>query len=186
MRRFAPWRVRVGSLVLVLLLAYTALVGLRLLYPVAYTAQLIAFAEERALDPALVAAVVRCESRFEARAVSPRGAVGLMQIMPDTGAWIAQQLGIPDFDTGRLAEPALNLRLGTWYLRHLLDRFGNADDALTAYNAGPGNAERWADGSGDPFPETRAYVARVSRSIPVYRLYFAAPWLLRITPSLLP
>lgn len=185
MRRFAPWRVCVGSLLLVLLLAYAGLVGLRLLYPVAYTARLIAFAEEHALDPALVAAVVRCESRFKARAVSPRGAAGLMQIMPETGMWIAQQLEIPDFEAGRLTEPALNLRLGTWYLRHLLDRFGNEHDALTAYNAGPGNAELWADGSGSVFPETRAYVERVSRCIPVYRLYFAAPWLLRITPSLL-
>jgi soluble lytic murein transglycosylase-like protein len=153
MRRFAPWRVRVGSILLVPLLAYAGLVGLRLLYPVAHTAQLIAFAEEHALDPAFVAAVVRCESRFKARAVSPRGAVGLMQIMPDTGAWIALQLEIPDFEADRLTEP--------------------------------GNAERWADGSGSVFPETRAYVERVSRCIPVYRLYFAAPWLLRITPSLL-
>jgi soluble lytic murein transglycosylase len=185
MGRFAPWRVRVGSVLVVFLVAYTALLGLRLLYPIAYTAQLIAFAEEHALDPALVAAVVRCESRFKARAVSPRGATGLMQVMPDTGAWIAQQLEIPDFEPDRLTEPALNLRLGTWYLRHLLDRFGNEDDALAAYNAGPSNAEHWADGSGSVFPETRAYVERVSRSVPVYRLYFAAPWLLRITPSLL-
>jgi soluble lytic murein transglycosylase len=185
MRRFAPWRVRVGSILLVPLVAYAGLVGLRLLYPVAHTAQLIAFAEEHALDPAFVAAVVRCESRFKARAVSPRGAVGLMQIMPDTGAWIALQLEIPDFEADQLTEPALNLRLGTWYLRHLLDRFGNEDNALTAYNAGPGNAERWADGSGSVFPETRAYVERVLRCVPVYHLYFAAPWLLRITPSLL-
>lgn len=185
MRRFAPWRVRISSILVVFLVAYAGLVGLRLLYPVAHTAQLIAFAEEHALDPAFVAAVVRCESHFKARVVSPRGAVGLMQIMPDTGAWIALQLEIPDFEADRLTEPALNLRLGTWYLRHLLDRFGNEDDALTAYNAGPGNAEHWADGSGSVFPETRAYVERVSRCIPVYQLYFAAPWLLRITPSLL-
>ena len=185
MRRFAPWRVPVGSLLLALLLVYAGLVGLRLLYPIAYTAQLIAFSEEHALDPAFVAAVVRCESRFEARAVSPKGAVGLMQIMPDTGAWIALQLEISDFEADRLTEPDLNLRLGAWYLRHLLDRFGNEDDALMAYNAGPSNAERWADDSGSVFPETQAYVERVSRCIPVYRLYFAAPWLLRITPSLL-
>jgi len=185
MRRFAPWRVLVGSILLVFLVAYVGLVGLRLLYPVAHTAQLVDLAEEHALDPALVAAVVRCESRFRTQAVSPRGAIGLMQIMPETGAWIALQLEIPDFEVDRLYEPALNLRLGTWYLRHLFDRFGNEDDALTAYNAGPSNVERWADGSGSVFPETRAYVERVSHCVPVYRLYFAAPWLLRITPSLL-
>lgn len=185
MRRFAPRQVRVVSTVLVFLVAYVGLVGLRVLYPIAYTSELVDLASEHGLDPALIAAVVRCESRFRTQAVSSRGAVGLMQLMPETGAWIAQQLGLPDFEADRLTEPALNLRLGIWYLRHLLDRFGNEDDALAAYNAGPSNAERWADGSGSVFPETRAYVERVSRSVPVYRFYFAAPWLLRITPSLL-
>lgn len=185
MRRFASWHVRVGSVVLVLLLAYSGLVGLRVLYPAAYTAQLIALSEAHGLDPALVAAVVRCESRFKARTVSPRGAIGLMQIMPETAIWIAEQLEIPGFEVDRLTEPDLNLRLGTWYLRHLLDRFADRDDALTAYNAGPSNAEDWIAGTGTVFPETRAYVERVSRSLPVYRLYFAVPWLLRITPSLL-
>ncbi len=185
MRRFASWRPLVGPLVLVLLVAYAGLVGLRVLYPVAYTAQLVALSEERGLDPSLVAAVVRCESRFDARAISPRGAIGLMQIMPETGIWIAEQLGIPDFEAGRLTDPSLNLQFGTWYLRLLLDRFSERDDALVAYNAGPGTAERWLAGVEAPYPETRAYVECVSRSIPVYRFYFAAPWLLRITPSLL-
>ena len=185
MRRFASWRVGVGSILVALLVAYAGFVGLRVLYPIAYTSQLVDLAGEHALDPALVAAVVRCESRFQAQAVSPRGAIGLMQIMPETGRWIAQQLEIHDFEVDRLYEPDLNLRLGTWYLRYLLDRFGAQNEALMAYNAGPQNAERWADGSGTVFPETRAYVERVSRCVSVYRFYFAAPWLLRIIPSLL-
>lgn len=185
MRRFAPRGAHIGVVLSLVLLAYAGLVGLRVLYPVAYIPQLVALAEEQALDPGLVAAVIRCESRFRVHAVSPSGAIGLMQLMPETGAWIAQQLGISDFEVERLYEPDLNLRCGTWYLRYLLDRFGNEKDALAAYNAGPSNAERWVTGSGTVFPETRAYVERVSRSVAVYRLYFRAPWLLRITPSLL-
>jgi len=185
MRRFAPWNLRIRLSLLVLLLAYVGLIGVRVLYPIAYTPQLIALAEEHGLDPALVAAVVRCESRFAADAVSRCGAIGLMQIMPDTGAWIAQQLAIPDFETDQLFEPAHNLRFGIWYLSHLVERFGNQRDALAAYNAGPGNVERWQSGSEVVFEETRLYIERVSRSIPIYRIYLRIPWLHRITPSLL-
>jgi len=184
MRRFAPWRFAV-ALVSVWLLAYAGLIGLRILYPMAYAEEIAEVAEISGLDPALVAAVVRCESRFRPSVVSPRGAVGLMQIMPETGAWIAEQIALPGFDADRLDEPELNLRLGTWYLRSLLDRFGDRDDALAAYNAGPAHAERWVSGEGTVFPETRAFVARIRGCLPVYRFYFANPWVLRITPSLL-
>jgi len=185
MRRFAPWRGRAGLVFLALLVTYAGLVGLRALYPIAHTAALVDFAVQSGLDPALVASVVRCESRFKASAVSSRGAIGLMQIAPETGTWIAQQLKIPDFEADGLYDPVLNLRFGSWYLRYLLDRFGDRNDALMAYNAGPSRVDEWLAGAGDVFPETRAYVERVARSLPVYRLYFAAPWLYRITPSLL-
>jgi len=188
MRRFASRRILVGSLLLVTLVAYAGLVGLRVLYPTAYMEEIAAAAATHGLDRAFVAAVVRCESRFRATAVSPRGAVGLMQIMPETGAWIAEQLGIVDFAVDRLVDPEVNLRFGTWYLASLLERFGSRDDALAAYNAGPSHAERWAANSGTVFPETRTYVERVIRAVPIYRFYFAPSWewLLRITPSLLP
>jgi len=185
MRRFAPWRGHAGLFALALLVAYAGLVGLRALYPIVHTESLVGFAVQNGLDPALVASVVRCESRFKASAVSPRGAIGLMQIVPETGAWIAQQLEIHDFEVDSLYDPALSLRFGSWYLRYLLDRFGVRDDALMAYNAGPSRVDEWLAGAGDVFPETRAFVERVARSLPVYRLYFAAPWLYRITPSLL-
>ncbi len=186
MRRFASRPVLVGLLAAgLLLVAYAVLVGVRVLYPIAYGGQIASLAEEYDLDPALVAAVVRCESRFRSAVVSPRGAVGLMQIMPETGEWIADQLALADFEVTQLTEPEINLRLGTWYLRVLLDRFGTVDDALAAYNAGPSHAERWADGPEIDFPETRAFVERVGANLPIYRFYFAAPWLLRITPTLL-
>ena len=185
MRRFAPWGGRVGVLLFLPLVGYAGLIGLRALYPIAYTQQLIALAEEHALEPEIVAAVVRCESRFRADALSPKGAIGLMQIMPETGAWIAQQLGISDFGVERLYEPDLNLRCGVAYLRYLLDRFGDWNDALAAYNAGPSNVERWQGDPSSVFPETRTYVQRVLGSVPVYRFFLSAPWLLSITPSLL-
>ncbi len=185
MRRIAPSYLWTGSLFLIALLCYVGLIGIRVLYPIAHMEQLVAFADDYSLDPALVAAIVRCESRFRADAVSHRGAIGLMQIMPDTGAWIAQQLGALGFEIDLLYDANLNLQFGTWYLRHLLNRFGDRADALAAYNAGPRNVEQWQSGSGTIFPETAAYVVRVVRSTWIYRLYFRAPWLYRITPSLL-
>lgn len=103
------------------------------------------------LDPDLVSSVIKAESGFNVRAVSPKGAQGLMQLMPDT----ASKLGVPDtFD------PQANVEGGTRYLRELLERY-NFDlvKALAAYNAGPLRVEQY--GGVPPYHETRAYVRRV-------------------------
>jgi len=185
MRSFAPWRRAAIALALLLLVIYAGLVALRILFPLGYVEPLVAWSAQHGLEPALVAAVVRCESRFRAQIVSPRGAVGLMQIMPETAEWIAEKLGWSAFDPDLLNEPDANLRLGTWYLAYLRNRFGSIEQALHAYNAGPSHAEHWIEAPDDVFPETLRFVARVSRILPLYRFYFSAPWLLRITPSLL-
>lgn len=94
------------------------------------------------IDPLLVVAVIRTESSFNNYAVSQVGAMGLMQVMPDTGTWLAERRG---FDLGRpsnLFDSELNVELGTAYLASLIERFGAVDKALVAYNAGPGNAQK--------------------------------------------
>ncbi|HBG46573.1 MAG TPA: hypothetical protein DDW94_06225 [Deltaproteobacteria bacterium] len=124
-------------------------------------------------DPFLVAAVAREESHFNPAAVSPVGAMGLMQIMPSTGSGIARELGV-HFDRERLLEADTSIRFGSWYLDRLLERF-NGDLALTVagYNAGPNAAARWARTlpaeldefvESIPYGETRAYTKRVLRS----------------------
>ncbi len=110
-------------------------------------------AAEQGLDPALLHAVVQVESGYNARALSPRGAVGLMQLMPTT----ARQLGVRDS-----RDPAANLRGGARHLRRLIDSLGDLALALAAYNAGEA-AVRRHDMRIPPFVETRAYVPAVLR-----------------------
>lgn len=142
-------------------------------YRLDYEAEIIKWADEYMLSRYLVAAVIHTESRGNPSAVSPAGAVGLMQIMPATGEWIAGKLGA-EFSEDTLPDPAENIRMGCWYLDYLLKRYGgNETSALAAYNAGPGNVDGWLEkseyASGGqldyiPFDETREYVRRVARA----------------------
>lgn len=132
-------------------------------------------AEDKDLDPALIAAVIYAESRFR-DATSPAGARGLMQITPATAQEIAQRSGGTEFEQGDLADPQINISYGSWYLDWLLDRYGgNRRLAVAAYNAGTGNVDRWiVEDPGMtieeiPFPETRAYVQKVLEARKEYR-----------------
>jgi len=171
-------------IVVALLVLYCALIGLRSLYPIRFMESVLELAEGQSFDPALVASVIRVESRFRAGAISPRGAIGLMQIMPETGAWIAEKLAWSGFEPEQLLDPYVNLQFGTWYLRYLHDRFGDIETTLMAYNAGPTNAERWIVEPHEVFPETDVYVKRILDAVSVYRFYFLHPWIPRITPSI--
>lgn len=183
-------RRRIVSRILISLLSTAAilwigLVGCRTLYPLDYRHEILSYSAVHDLDPALVAAVIRNESRFQPETVSSAGAVGLMQIMPDTAGWVATQQGLQTPSHLRLDDPETNIGLGTWYLRYVLDRFDDLDVALIAYNAGPTHAEQCNGQLDLAFPETQAYVHRIHASLPVYRAYFAAPWLDGLVPSTL-
>lgn len=103
---------------------------------------IVSEAEANDLDPNLVLAVIVVESRFDPFAISPVGAMGLMQILPSTGVELAARLGIPWRGAQTLFDPFANVRMGVAYLRELSDRFGNLTVALAAYNWGPGHIGR--------------------------------------------
>jgi soluble lytic murein transglycosylase len=139
-------------------------------------------------DPALVYAIMREESTFRPKVESPVGARGLMQIIPPTGDRIAAALGEQKFDPTRLFVAQTSVRFGTYYLKHLLERFADRQPfAIAAYNAGPEAVGRWLSRDGDgeidifvdsvPYGETRRYLRRVMRSFHMYRLLYeqAAP-----------
>jgi soluble lytic murein transglycosylase len=122
------------------------------------------------LNPALLAAVIDEESKFRADAKSSAGAVGLMQLLPDTAKGIAIHTGGSKFVTSDLYNPEINVRYGAWYLHHLIQKYGDERLALAAYNAGQQNVDSWrAEGKDIQFPETRAYVDKVERLKGIYR-----------------
>jgi soluble lytic murein transglycosylase len=142
--------------------------------PLSYASLIRQQARVEHLDPALIAAVIFAETKFDAR-TSPTGALGLMQIEPATAEFLAHRSGGIAFEVSDLAEPAINIRYGAYYLRYLLDQYaGNETLALAAYNGGQTNVAEWlaqAHAAGVRFtiaairfPQTRAYVARVERA----------------------
>jgi len=146
----------------------------RLRYPLRYEQIVRAHAKNYDLDPALLAAVIYTESRFNAQAESSAGAIGLMQLLPETARGIAIRTGGDAFVVRDLYEPELNVRYGAWYLRNLLDRYSDEPTALAAYHAGQGNVDRWREqGVGIQFPETRDYVDNVEKAKRIYAERYA-------------
>jgi soluble lytic murein transglycosylase len=142
---------------------------LRLRYPLRYEHIVRGHAENYRLDPALVAAVIYQESKFDPDARSDSGAVGLMQVLPETAKGIAARTGGSAFRVGDLRNPEINVRYGSWYLRHLLDKYGSEEKALAAYNGGQGNVDR-----GVVYSETEHYVERVLELRGIYRDAYAS------------
>jgi soluble lytic murein transglycosylase len=134
-------------------------------------------AREKDVDAALIAAVIYTESKFSDQE-SEAGARGLMQITPEAARFIERRSGGTTFRLSDLSDPEINIRYGTFLLHELLERYGGDEAAaLAAYNAGPGNADKWggADLTVDdiPFPETRAYVEEVLAKREEYRQKYA-------------
>lgn len=151
------------------------LVATHVFHRLAHKNLILHYAQVYDVPPERIAAVIYTESRFRAAAVSSRGAVGLMQLMPTTAAWIAEQEGET---LGDLTTPAENIRRGSWYLHYLYETFPSPILALAAYNAGRGHVEEWIRVYGweqkppqvedIPFPETREFIRRVMEMEEVY------------------
>ncbi len=139
-------------------------------YPLPHRERLQKEALAFGLDEAWIFGLIRQESRFMADARSRAGAIGLMQLMPATAKWAAQQVGVKNYAVSKVTDVGLNLSLGAFYLKHVLNDLGHPVLATAAYNAGPGRAKRWrADvalegaiyAESIPFNETRDYVKKV-------------------------
>jgi len=156
----------------------------RKVYPFPYREQVSYYAGIYQVNPYLIAAIIKTESNFKKNAVSQSGARGLMQIMPETGQWIAKQTGEHNFDPDRLFDPETSIRLGTWYVADLQKEFHRDPIlVLAAYNGGRGNVREWLDQKEwherqtdiemIPFPETRYFIKKVLLNHVVYTFLYS-------------
>jgi soluble lytic murein transglycosylase len=173
-----------GAIGLLLALPYLQGVIRRLTLPLEHADIIRQQAREKHVDPALIAAVIYAETKFDPR-TSSAGAEGLMQILPATALFLAHRSGATTFTTADLSTPQVNIAYGSYYLRYLLDEYGGDETlALAAYNGGEANVDRWitaAHAAGKrfslaaiPFPETRDYVAKVEHAQREYRADYAS------------
>ena len=148
---------------------------------VKYKEEIDNVATEYSLDKNLVYALIMAESNFNPNAVSSKDATGLMQLTSDTALWCAEKIGDENL-AADLTVPEVNIRLGCYYLKYLIDRYGEESTALAAYNAGSGNVDEWLsdhsyspDGKAivsAPFPETDHYIKKIAFYKKIYIFFY--------------
>lgn len=152
-----------------------------LFFPVSYAERIDDAAKRYDVDEHLIAAIIRCESGWNERALSSAGAVGLMQIMPDTARSVAEQgrVDTNHFNPNELSDPATNIEYGTALLAYLQGQLDSVDEVICAYNAGLGTVQGWladenSDGLPDAitYPETKHYLERVKEALRQYTRYY--------------
>lgn len=155
----------------------------KLAYPKGFQEYVAPYAKKYGVDELLVYSIIREESRFQVDAVSPADAVGLMQLIPPTARTVARQIGIKGFTTAMLTIPRINIEMGTFYFKQVLDQFnGDIELAMASYNAGPHRAADWKVRFTGlekdefieevPFRETRNYIRRILRSYGAYKAIY--------------
>lgn len=139
-----------------------------------YSNYVVKYSREYELESALVYAVIKTESNFDSNAVSKSGALGLMQIIPNTAKWIATELN-ETYDNENMFNADVNIKYGCYYLRYLFDKFKNTDVVICAYNAGETAVLKWLDSDGFlvrdkiDYAETRNYLSKVEGYYEVYK-----------------
>ena len=147
--------------------------------PAEYESFVKEYSKKYSVPENLIYAVIKTESKFNSSAESSVGAIGLMQMMPDTFTWLTNDRIGDRFSVGMLYDPETNIKYGVYYLSWLYDKYADWDTALAAYNAGPGNVDKWLEDpsitdveSGKlqniPFKETREYVKKVNKALEKY------------------
>jgi len=151
----------------------------KLLYPLYFQELINKYSAKYKVDKLFIAAMIREESKYDPEAISWANAYGLMQIIPSTGRDVASRIGIKDFRTPMLYQPEVNIHIGVWYTKNLLDQFNNYALVAGAYNCGPGIVKRWIKEHGlndidqfienVPFTETRNHIKKVMDSYRIYK-----------------
>jgi soluble lytic murein transglycosylase len=171
---------------LLILFLNSSFIGKKM-YPIYYQQEIRQSAENHNIDPFLIAAMIRVETNYKYHLESSKGALGIMQLMPDTANWIAQMMDMKNLTPEDLLKADINIHLGAWYMSWLTKHYnGNMLYAIAAYNAGQGNVNQWknnniwngteADIDHIPFGETRHYVQRVLYYYDKYQNLYGHDW----------
>lgn len=170
------------TIIIIVLLAYRVISSrdkiFMIIYKTDYSEYVEKYANEYNIDKNLIFAIIKAESNFDKKAISHKGAIGLMQLMQSTAEEIAPKVNI-DVNEENIFNPEININLGTKYISMLIQKYGNIELAVTAYNAGSGNVDSWLengvlnkDGSdleNVPFTETNNYVRKILRDYEIYK-----------------
>lgn len=176
----------ITALIIILVLLVAMLVGgyfaLKYIYPLKYQDAIAKYSAKYDLDPYFVSAIIWTESKFRDKAKSGDGAQGLMQLMPDTAAWIEKKIDDKNVTAENAAEPEVNIEMGCWYLNYLYGEFGDNELVAAAYNAGHNKVKSWLDDKtvskngtkldDIPYEETRNYVKRVDDAHDFYKFLY--------------
>ncbi len=165
---------------LIIVVSIFVILFLVVLFPVRYKSTILKYSKVYNLNPEVVSAVINIESGFDKNAKSSVGAIGLMQLMPDTAIEIAEKLNVNDFTVNMLYSPEVNIRFGCYYLNYLCTMFdGNLTNALASYNAGFNKVKGWLENSdystngvvvNPPILETRQYLDKFNYNLKVYKI----------------
>ncbi|WP_324825224.1 lytic transglycosylase domain-containing protein [Sinanaerobacter sp. ZZT-01] len=168
--------------IILLFAAFAVKTAINHVYPVGYEEYILKYSREYDIDPYLLTAIIKVESKFDKNATSHKGAIGLMQLMEPTAFWIAESMGDENFAVDNLYDPETNIKMGAWYVNNIRREFKYTELVLAAYNAGRGNVASWIDDSliardgtdysGIPYNETRKYVEKVLSNQDIYRILY--------------
>ncbi len=170
------------AIIILTVLIYSAVNTAYFLYPKKYETIVMKYSEKYQLSPYLVWAIIKTESNYNENARSHKDAIGLMQIRPGTGEWLAKKLNIENYTTEKLYDTDINIQIGCWYIKNLIEQYNNIDTALAAYNGGSGNVSKWLvnpeysdDGvniKNIPFGETKRYVEKIKINKKIYEFLY--------------
>ena len=145
------------------------------LFPNKFNDYVLTYAKQYDIEEELVYAVIKAESDFDEKAVSPSGAMGLMQLIPSTAKWIASEVG-ESYNENALFSAKTNIKYGCFYLNYLFSKFESIDEVVCAYNAGEGVVRSWKEKNDDfnesviEYEETKIYLSRVKQFYNMYKL----------------
>jgi len=171
------------NLIIILLIVFiSSLVIFKTIYKTEYLDIVKKECKKYNCSPYQILAIIKSESNFDENAHSKKGAIGLMQITLETANWCLENLDEDKITEKQLYNPETNIKIGTYYFCYLLERYGNIDTAISAYNGGMGNVDKWlnnpkysADGkviTSTPYDETTNYIKKINNNITIYKLLY--------------